>query len=58
MAKHRNLPVDLFIQIGAAQRIIEKENNRIRKSVGRKKYIRLDKNFKPITCEVNNGTYY
>lgn len=47
LSMYKNLPVELYITINSAQRIIERENHKIRRSVWRKKYHRAAK-IKPI----------
>lgn len=47
LSAHKKLPVELFIVINSAQRAIEKENHKIRRSVWRKKYLRAA-NIKPL----------
>jgi hypothetical protein len=40
LSMYKNLPVELYIAINTAQRIIEKENHKIRRAIWRKKYYR------------------
>jgi len=39
LLSHKNLPVGLFITIHTYQRVIETENNRIRKSIWRSDHV-------------------